>query len=336
VLAIGALASAPGAGANGYAPHKGKAYHGVSDTGDIAAYRKFEDNVKSHPAVLETFHFWTLHLDKALDRWDDADARGVLSISTRRDTGGEVISPFGIAHGNGDNYILRLNREISNTNQTVYIRLMSEMNGSWNPYSAYSRSGHFRGKKHSQGQFIKAWRRFSIIVKGGDTSKMNRRLHHLGMRGIQGDYKHHGRLPKHLPRPKVAMMWVPHSSPTPNIRGQQPGRYWPGKRYVDWTGADIFSRAPNWSKLGSIYRHFGSKPFVIGEYGLSAGDNPGFIKKLFGWSHRNKRSRMLIYYQGFAAGDPYRIWHYPRAQHRLRHILNGNRFVQYPPGTKGH
>jgi hypothetical protein len=333
LVAVVALAAPSGAGARGFAPKKGKAYAGVSDTGDIAAYRKFAANVKHHPAVLETFHFWTLHLDKALDRWDDADARGVLSITTRSDTGKEMITPYGIAHGNGDNYPLRLNREIANSHQTVYIRLMSEMNGAWNPYCAFDRSGHFRGKRHSPHQFIQAWRRFDLIVKGGKVAKINRHLHHLGMKGIKGDAKN-GHLPKSLPKPKVSMMWVPHSSPTPNIGANQPGRYWPGKRYVDWTGTDIFSRSPNWAKLHGIYNHFASRPFVIGEYGLSAGDNPGFIRKLFGWSARNKRSRMLIYYQGFAAGDPYRIWHYPRAQRRLRHILNGHRFIQYPPGTK--
>jgi hypothetical protein len=335
LVAVAALALPAGAGASGFAPKKGKAFHGVSDTGNIVQYRKFANDVRSHPAVLEAFHYWSLHLSKALDRWDDADARGVLSVTTRKDTGGEVITPWGIAHGKGDNYPLRLNKEINHSNQKVYIRLMSEMNNSANLYSAYDRGGHFRGHRHSQGQFIQAFRRFSLIVKGGDTSKINKRLRHLHMPKIKGDYNG-GKLPAHIPRAKVAMMWVPHSSPTPNIAGQSPGRYWPGKRYVDWTGADIFSRDPNWGVLKGIYRHFARKPFVVGEYGLSAGDNPGFINKLFGWSKRNKRSRMLIYYQGFAKNDPYRIWHYPRAKAALRHILQSKRFVKFPAGTRGH
>jgi hypothetical protein len=336
LLAIGALgALGATATASTFAPKKGKAFHGVSDTGNIVQFRKFEDDVHSHPAVLQAFHYWGLHLAKALDRWDDADARGVLSITTRRDTGGEVISPWGIAHGKGDNYPLRLNREIVHANQKVYIRLMGEMNGSWNPYSAYDRSGHFRGHRHSQGQFIKAFRRFTLIVRGGSVSKINRRLRRLHLPKIKGDYEN-GRLPAQLPRAKVAMQWVPHSSPTPRISGQSPGRYWPGKRYVDWTGTDIFSRAPNWGMLKAIYRKFAHRPYVIGEYGLSAGDNPGFVKKLFRWSKHNKRSRMLIFYQGFAKNDPYRIWHYPASKRALRNILNSKRFIEFPAGTKGH
>ncbi len=333
-IAAGELAT-EGASASTFAPRKGKAFHGVSDTGNIVQYRKFQKDVHSHPAVLEAFHYWGLHANKAIDRWDDADARGVLSVTTRKDTGGEVITPWGIAHGKGDNYPLRLNKEIVHTNQKVYIRLMSEMNNSANPYSAYDRGGHFRGHRHSQGQFRKAFQRFSLIVRGGNVRRINRRLRKLHMPKIKGDYNN-GKLPAELPRAKVAMMWVPHSSPTPNIGGQSPGRYWPGKRYVDWTGADIFSRDPNWGVLKGIYRHFARKPFVIGEYGLSAGDNPGFVKKLFGWSKRNKRSRMLIYYQGFAKNDPYRIWHYPRAKRALRNILKSKRFVEFPAGTKGH
>ena len=45
-----------------------------------------------------------------------------------------------------------------------------------------------------------------------------------------------------LPEPRVAMMWVPQSFGSPNVRGNQPADYWPGGKYVDWVGIDIYSK----------------------------------------------------------------------------------------------
>ena len=49
-------------------------------------------------------------------------------------------------------------------------------------------------------------------------------------------------VPEQLPQPRVAMMWVPQSFGSPNIAGNQPADYWPGGRYVDWVGIDIYSK----------------------------------------------------------------------------------------------
>ena len=43
--------------------------------------------------------------------------------------------------GHGDRYILKLNQSIARSKQVVYIRLFPEMNGYWNPYSAYNADG---------------------------------------------------------------------------------------------------------------------------------------------------------------------------------------------------
>ncbi len=63
--------------------------------------------------------------------------------------------------GRGDHYILRLNQSIAGSGQVVYIRLMPEMNGAWNPYGADNADGSSRGRDHSQAQYRQAWRRFS-------------------------------------------------------------------------------------------------------------------------------------------------------------------------------
>ena len=34
---------------------------------------------------------------------------------------------------------------------------------------------------------------------------------------------------------------MPQSSGSPNVSGNQPSDYWPGRHFVDWVGVDIFS-----------------------------------------------------------------------------------------------
>ena len=259
-LAAIALAAAPAAAAalpsgKSYAPGKGKAYHGVSDTGDVGDFFTFADQVGAHPAMLQEFFHWRVPLTTgAFERWAAADTRGVLSLSTLAGSGEEVITPQQIAEGRDDRYILRLARTIAEAGQTVYIRLMAEMNGHWNPYSAYNVDGSERRGGHSTRWFKRAWRRFTLIVRGGPRREINERLVRMGMPRIlrarsQDDPVYAGGpdgiplpVPAQLPRPRVSMMWVPQSFGSPNIRGNQPPDYWPGGRYVDWVGIDIYSK----------------------------------------------------------------------------------------------
>src|SRR5438874_203991 len=62
------------------------------------------------------------------------------------------------------------------SNQVVYIRLFGEMNGYWNPYSAFNADGSSRGQSHSTSAFRKAWRRIVLIVRGGNRKTINRKL----------------------------------------------------------------------------------------------------------------------------------------------------------------
>ena len=60
-----------------------KIWHGVSDTGDVRDYRRFNDQVRAHTPLLQVFFHWGVPLTTgALDRWEVTDTRGVLSLST--------------------------------------------------------------------------------------------------------------------------------------------------------------------------------------------------------------------------------------------------------------
>jgi hypothetical protein len=356
VVAVGAALVAPTV-AHGDGPHHevfrpphGKIFHGVSDTGRARDFRVFNHRVGAHTALLQSFGKWGgEHLVGGLHRWRITHTRGVLSLSTAPGGEPELIAPRGIARGRGDGYILRLGRTIARSGQVVYIRLFPEMNGSWNPYCAFNSDGSSRGASHATRAFRNAWRRIVLIARGGDRTRINRRLVKLGMPRIYRAGSNHDpvyaqrNVPRVLPRPRIAFMWVPQTIGSPAIRGNAPGRYWPGGRYVDWIGADIYSKFATpgvWDAFRDFYRHWRQPrkhhwPFVVGEYSPWDNDYRGaFTRRLLDWGLHHRRVRALIYYRGVFPNNEFDINHWPRARSVLRHKLNNRRFDEYAPGTR--
>jgi hypothetical protein len=329
-----------------YAPPKGKVFHGVTETRlGVPDVKLFQQQVGDHPAVLEDFYHWDTPLTSgALDRWRASQTRGILSLSTG--PGGEPgqISPGQIARGLGDEYMVELSQSIAESGQVVYIRLMPEMNGSWNRYSAYSANGHARNANHSTKVFRAAWRRFSIIVRGGSVKSINKRLLALKMprltvakSSIDPVYRPLG-TPSTLGDPKVALIWNPQTISSPNIAGNQPQDYWPGKKYVDWVGADIYSKYATpgvRTALSKFYAGHRGVPFMIGEYSPWDNDvNGSFVRWLFRWAKQHDRTRMLVYYRSVYALSPFDIANFAKARAALRDILDSRRYMQYAPGTR--
>jgi hypothetical protein len=350
LAAIALVALAPGgATAQTYAPKNGLAYHGVSDTGDVADFFSFADQVNAHPALLQEFFHWRVPLTTgAFARWAKADTRGVLSLSTTTSEGVEVITPREIATGKDDRYMLRLARTIDDAKQTVYVRLMAEMNGYWNAYCAFDADGSRRRGGHSTHWFKQAWRRFTLIIRGGSRDEVNEKLVGLGMPRIlraesRNDPIYEGGpdgiplpVPEHLPQPQVAMMWVPQSFGSPNVSGNQPSAYWPGGKYVDWVGFDIYSKfAGAFDDDRAFFGRYRHKPFVIGEYGPWDNDySGGFTRSLFDWIESHDRVKMALYYRDVTTTNPYNIQYYPGAQEVLQSRLNDPRWVKYAPGAR--
>jgi hypothetical protein len=340
-----ALVAGPGAGsAKTFKPPGKRIWHGVSDTGDIADYRTFNRQVRSHTALLQMFFHWGVPLTTgAFDRWEQTDTRGVLSLSTAPGGGAEVTNPLRLATGREDHYMLRLNESIDNFDQVVFIRPFAEMNLHINPYSAFNADGSSR-PKHGTKWFRQAWRRFSIIVRGGTRAKINARLLRLGMPRIHransdDDPIYRERdVPRYLDRPKVALMWMPLTRGSPNVPGNRPRAYWPGRRYVDWVGTDTYAKFANgtmWANLERFYRAYRGFPFAIGEYGPWDNDYRGsFTRRIHKWARRHKRVRALLYFRSVDPKNEFNLQHYRGAKRVLRWTLNRRRYAAYAPGTR--
>jgi hypothetical protein len=241
----------------------------------------------------------------------------------------EAITPGAIAAGKGDAWLIGLNQAIYDSHNITYIRLMAEMDGYWNPFSAFNRNGSHRDGAHSTRAYKRAWKRITLILRGGSLSRIDAALHRLHMPRLRasGD----------LPQPQVAMLWVPEAPPgDPAVPGNQPRSYYPGSRWVDWVGTDFYSKFQNFSGITKLYDEFPNKPFVFGEYALwDSGDDVGFVNKLFRWVQSHSRTRMMVYNQGASATGPFRLIHYPHAARALAAHLAGSRFPAFAPEWAG-
>jgi hypothetical protein len=339
-VAVLSLAVTGSAAARSFTPHHHKIFHGVTDTTNNVDFHRFARRVGAHPAVLEDFYHWDTPLTSgALRRWRQTRTRGVLSLSTAPGGQPELISPRQIARGRDDHYLVRLNQTIAASRQVVYIRLFPEMNGHWNPYCAFNANGTRKGRGHSTSDFRRAWQRIVLIIRGGKRATINQKLRHRNMPRILRASSNHDpvygpeEVRPHLPRPKVAFMWTPQTIGSPNVPGNHPGDYWPGKRWVDWVGADIYSAFASpgvWSAFKHFYRHWDHWPFAVGEYSPWNNDyRGGFTRTLFHWTEHHGRAKMLIYYRSVNPDTSYDVDQWPRARRVLRHELNKHRFAPY-------
>jgi hypothetical protein len=117
----------------------------------------FTQQVGSDVAVFGVFTKWYGQNEYAFRAAREAGARLMLHVSTQDGYGTrELITPRGIARGEGDRYLLSLNRRIAEAAEPVYVRLLAEMNQANNGYSAFDRNGRSRGASHSTAAFRSA------------------------------------------------------------------------------------------------------------------------------------------------------------------------------------
>jgi hypothetical protein len=316
ILLLGGAASAT---ADPFLPPAHRLYAGVTDKPVVS----YVQAVGKHPAVYQEFVAWGQYLPAITHDATDVRARLMMAITTAYGAR-EAITPLGIALGRGDAWLIGLNHALFDSGNVTYVRLMGEMDGYWNPFCAYNADGSARDPAHSTRAYRQAWRRVALILRGGSAAHIDGMLTRLGMPRLRtgGD----------LPRPKVAMLWVPEAAPgNPAVAGNQPRRYWPGGAWVDWVGTDFYSSSPNFPGISALYNEFPGKPFVFGEYALWGGDSSGFVDRLFRWVGSHRRTRMLIYNQGARADGPFRLSRYPHAAGELWRLLASPRFPGFAP-----
>jgi len=276
------------------------------------------------PAVYNYFIAWK-GSDPAMHwlsfRLADARAQGarpMLSIGTE----GSGISPGAIARGEGDGFLVRLNGLLAEHGDVVYVRPLSEMNNANNPYSAYDVAGRSRGAMYSTHQFRRAWRRLALILRGGEVAEIDARLRRLGMPPLAAGAGA-------LPRPKLALMWVPLSFGNPEIAKNHPRFWWPGGRYVDWVGTTWYSPFKASSAMHALYSNplWDDKPFAFAEWGVWGRDDPAFVRQFFGFMRSHSRVRMAVYYQSALLSPEFSLASHPGTSAALRRMVRWPRLA---------
>jgi hypothetical protein len=320
------LLCAASASAGSLVPRGDKVFFGISDTGDSADFGQFSSALRKHPALIQTFRTWGSDFPESIERWQAARARPVLHINTADSNDGhELISPRGIAAGAGDDYLIRLNKLFATKKMRAYIRPLGEPNRCLNVYAAYDCSGAARGSTHSTRNYRRAFRRIYVIVHGGGKRRqIDRRLRIAGLPPLRS------RLGG-LPKAPVEVIWSPLPAGSPTVPQNRPRHFYPGSRWVDWAGTDLYSDNQDWKALNGLYRRFSGKPFAITEWGVSTGDDPAYVRKLMTWVRRHRRAKMLLYYQDFGSTSSYRIQNWPASLGVLRRMIRNGRFPSYAP-----
>ena len=207
----------------------------------------------------------------------------------------EAITPRAVAFGRGDDYLGALNRAIAAWGQTIYLRPFPEMNGHWNRYCAYTSSGRAKGLSHSTASFRKAFARVYLLLHGGTAQQLNPRLRRLGLPGVTHDYELN-------PFPLLRVIWNPQGYGSPDLPGNRAQAYYPGDRYVDVVGNDLYDIGgkAEWAANDLLYKAHRTKPYAIPEWGLWGIDDPGFVKRMSGWVKTHRRTELLAFFESKA------------------------------------
>lgn len=261
------------------------------------------------PAAFDrlTRHHHSLHLTFSFvsQEWLEKDsAAGRTSVVTISSSG---FSSAAIAKGSADAKLVTQAKNANDFGQEVWIRPMPEMNGHWSPWCAVTAGGGSRGAAYTGRAFVQAFRRISIIMRGGSADELNGRLARAGLPSIRanllagGD----GGEPGIAPSGQVKLLWNPQGEGSPNVAGNHPRNYWPGGGYVDYVGDDLYEiggRA-SWSLMDALYKTY-RKPFVIAEWAPWGYDSPSFVTHMFSWVRNHSRTIGLIYFnRGWSHGS---------------------------------
>jgi hypothetical protein len=278
------LAGAAAAGSHGATPRR--VLLGVlGDAARFQAHTGQRSSVIHRIVGWEQGHTWGSRFDSLFTTMGDVP---LLGLKTSKG-GAEAISPRAIAQGAGDAYLVALNKALAEWGRPIYIRPFGEMNGHWNVYCAFNRDGTPRGPTHSTTAFRNAFARVYLIVHGGPG--VNTELRRLGLPPVAGELAEN-------PAPRVKVIWNPQGYGNPDIPGNRAAAYFPGNRYVDVVGNDLYNQGNGgeWAANERLYGAHPSKPYAIVEWANWGRDDARFVHRVAEFVRTHRRVELVAYY----------------------------------------
>jgi beta-mannanase len=216
----------------------------------------------------------------------------MITLGPTRVSDRHKFSPGELAAGKADSIYISYSKQANSTGRPVWIRPMQEMNGYWMSYCAFNANGTRKGPAYATTKYKAAFRRIAIIMRGGSKATINAELQAAGLAKLQASLSPEGIDPSG----QIALVWNPQGAGAPNVRGNQPRDYWPGKNYVDYVADDLYAQGGNayWKGMQPLYDY--GKPFILGEWAPWGYDDPTFVNKVFTWARNHPRTAALVYY----------------------------------------
>jgi hypothetical protein len=262
VVAVVLLALAPGAGAR---PEVSKLLLGIS--GDPG---RFQQQTGQKSAIKHVFLGWQQGMawGKKLEAYLPQLAPiPMLHLGTGggpRAPRRAVITPQQIAQGQGDAYLVYINKAINGFGGIVYVRPMAEMN---NANTLYSSS---RGPSSSPQWYRKMFARIYLILHGGPRAKIDVALKRLGLPFLTVGED----LPPN-PKAKLRVIW----NPLAGVGGWM--AFYPGDKYADLVGNDMYGEGVDFSRAANeeLYRFARAhgKRYSFPEWGVAV-DQPDLVR----------------------------------------------------------
>ena len=298
---------------------------GAAATGPLLGVNGNVARFKSQTGQASNVHHAFLHWEQGLS-WGSPFAAllptlgpvPMLHLGTEGQNSPEAITPGGIAAGQGDGYLLALNRAIAVWNKGIYVRPLGEMNNSKNAWSGYRPNGQPKDAAHSPATYREAFSRIYVILHGGSTSAVNAKLRQLGQPPVQGELLSN-------PFPRLRIVWSPLAADVPRVAGNAAELYYPGRGYVDVEGGSIYDErltdtAP-WQGLEELYRFSRShqKPFSVPEWGLQV-DDPAFVQHMCTFLKTHPATEVAAFYES-SPSSRYDLGSKPKARAAYRECI---------------
>lgn len=279
----------------------------------------FDRLTGKHHALHVMFANWSGDVAGIVRNEHAAGRLPVLSLSSS-------VAPADIARGAEDFRYVTLARALNAEGEDIWVRILPEMNGEWNAWCAFDLSGRSRGPRYATPQFVRAFRRIALILRGGSATAINGKLRAAGLPPLRAaqDIQPSGR---------VAIIWNPQGHGTPFIDANGPAAYWPGPGYVDIVADDMYSDSaePSWQGMDTLYAY--GRPFLVAEWGLKGKDDTVFASRMFTWIASHRRMIGLVYFnKGWSGGsDIYELRSKPHSLAIYRQAIRNPRFLATLP-----
>jgi len=118
------------------------------------------------------------------------------------------------------------------------------------------------------------------------------------------------------------VIWNPQGFGDPDLRGNSAAAYYPGNRYVDIVGDDLYDirYKAEWPAAAALYRAHRGKPFAFPEWGLWGIDDPRFVQAMAQFVRTHRRTVLISYFNS-RPGSIWDIASKPRSNSAYRRLI---------------